>query len=116
MIEYIAPALNYILKALGVRPEYTAVAAAALLRCWSAGDCRTAEKFQDLCRGDPVCEYIKNIVKYKDLTGAKRAFSWYIKCTGRRLVKLLDVEGNIVGYDYTEEFLRKHPPPDFPCR
>lgn len=116
MIEYVTPALAYHLSQLGVREEYIATAAGFLIRCWSKKTCVGAGPYVQLCRNDPVCEYIKYVIERRDLDGAKKAFSWYIKCTGKRLIKALDINGRITYYDYTDEFLRKWPPVPFECR
>lgn len=115
VIEYVTPALIYRLESLGVRGEYIAAAASALIKCWKTGDCRAAHNYKQLCEGDPVCNYIKNIVINNDREGAMRAYSWFILCRGRRLVKLLDVNGTYVPYDYTEWFVAAHPPPFEKC-
>ena len=115
MIEYITPALELRLKQLGVRKEYIAPAVGLLIRCWAGRNCLGAHPYLQLCSGDPLCEYIQNIIRYKDREGALRALAWYVKCTGKGLAKKIEVAGRIVAYDYTEEFLKKHPPPPIPC-
>ncbi|MEM4557783.1 MAG: hypothetical protein QW251_03210 [Desulfurococcaceae archaeon] len=115
MIEYVTPALAYRLEVLGVRKEYITTAASGLLKCWKTGDCRAAGSYKQLCDGDPICNYIKNIVINNDREGAMRTYSWFVLCRGRRLVKLIDVNGRYVPYDYTEWFTITYPPPFEKC-
>jgi hypothetical protein len=115
MIEYVTPALVYVLRSLGVRDRYLSVGSAYLIRCWDRGLCRRAEPYLQICQGDPRCEYIKNVVKKKDWAGALGLYAWYLKCTGRRAVKLLNVEGEAAAVDYTEDLMKRYPPPDLPC-
>mgnify|MGYP001626437210 FL=1 len=113
--SYVFPALEYVLKRRGVRDKYIAVGAGFLLRCWDRGLCGGAGPFLQLCRDDPVCAYIEDVVKKKDAERALGLYAWYLKCTGRRAVKPLDMEGVIEYYDYTDELVKKYAPPGLPC-
>ena len=115
MIEYVTPALIYVLRSLGVRDKYLSVGSAYLIRCWAYKICAGAGPYLQICQGDPRCEYIKSVVEKRDRAGALGLYSWYLKCTGKRLVKLLDVEGVAEPHDYTEDVIRRYPPPDWPC-
>ena len=115
MIEYVTPALVHVLRSLGVREKYLSVGSAYLIRCWDRGLCGGAGPYLQICQGDPRCEYIKSVVEKRDRAGALGLYSWYLKCTGRRAVKLLDTEGVIEPYDYTEDLVKRYPPPDLPC-
>jgi hypothetical protein len=112
---YIFPALEYILKKKGVRDKYIAVGAGFLLRCWGRGLCGGAGPFLQLCRDDPVCAYVEDVVRKRDADRALGLYAWYLKCTGRRAVKPLDVEGAVEYYDYTDELAKRYPVPGFPC-
>lgn len=115
-IAWVTPALIYRLRQLGVREDYLTASAALLLQCWAQGICAPAKDLLKLCSGDPICELVKTSVKTNDIELAYRLKAWYAKCSGRRLVKLIDVEGRIEALDYTEQYIRKWPPPDVPCR
>ncbi len=115
MINYVTPALTYVLKALGVRDKYLSAAAAFLVRCWRYGICVGAGPYLQICAGDPRCEYIKYVVKNRDKRGAMRLYTWFLKCTGRRAVKLVEVDGRTVAHDYTDYLMRRYPPVNWAC-
>ncbi len=115
MIQLLTPALTLRLEQLGVRKEYLATAAGFLIRCWSGNNCLGAYTYIQLCRNDPLCKYIKYVLENDDKEGALRALSWFVVCSGKRLIKNIDIRGRVVSYDYTEEFLKKHPPPAVDC-
>ena len=113
---WVTPTLIYRLKMLGIRPDYLTTSAALLLQCWARGICAPAKDLLELCSGDPICELVKTAVKTNDIELAYRLKAWYTRCSGRRLVKLIDVEGRIEALDYTEQYIRRWPPPDVPCQ
>lgn len=115
MIELVTPALILRLEQLGVRKEYLAAAAGLLTRCWSGNSCIGAYTYIQLCRDDPLCQYIKYVLENDNKEEALRVLSWYIKCSGKRLIKNIDIGGRVVHYDFTEQFLKKHPPLAIDC-
>ena len=110
VINMIKPALIYRLKKY-VDPVFVTSYAAALLMCYSQNICDTVRPLMERIKDDEIIKRVEAAYKYMDEDLAKQLFAWWLRCTRRRRVKLLqrmDTQ-EVFAYDYTEEYLKYDP-------
>ncbi|MEM4964184.1 MAG: hypothetical protein QXT13_08560 [Pyrobaculum sp.] len=64
-----------------------------------------------------VIQFAKKAIVLKDNNMAAQLYSWYLKCTKKRVIRdyMIEETGEIVYKDVTDSFLNLYPPPEFPC-
>jgi hypothetical protein len=113
-VNYAKPAVALALKKYVSNPKFIGVYMSALYMCWKQGICRAVEELPPEALEDPVIKAARAAYELLDEGLAKRLYAWYVRCTGRRLVKLgqLINTGELVVLDLTRGLPE---PPDWPC-
>jgi hypothetical protein len=114
VINYSKPAVALALKKYVGDQRFIGAYTAALYMCWAQGICRALEGLPQEALKDPVIEAARLAYEAMDLDLAKRLYAWYVKCTGRRLVKVgqRTDTGELVPLDLTKGL---PDPPDWLC-
>jgi len=113
-VNYSKPALALALRRYVSNPKFITAYMTALYLCWNQGICRAVEDLPPEALEDPAVKAARAAYELLDVDLAKRLYAWYIRCTGRRLVKLgrLIDTGEVVVLDLTRGL---PDPPDWPC-
>ena len=112
-VNYAKPAVALALKKYVEDPKFISAYMSALYMCWNRGICRAVEDLPSEALEDPIIKTARAAYELLDVDLAKRLYAWYVRCTGRRLVKLgqLTDTGRLVALDLTQGL---PDPPDLP--
>jgi hypothetical protein len=114
VINYSKPAVALALRKYVSDPRFITAYTSALYMCWAQGICKAVDDLPPEALEDPAIRAARLAYELMDLDLAKRLYSWFVKCTGRRLVKVgqrIDT-GELIPLDLTRGL---PPPPDWPC-
>ncbi len=113
-INYAKPAVALALRRYVHNAKFIVTYMTALYMCWNRGICKAVEDLPPEVLEDPAIKAARAAYELLDVELAKRLYAWYVRCTGRRLVKLgqLTDTGEVVVLDLTRGL---PDPPDWPC-
>ncbi len=114
-VNWVKQALAFRLKKYIEDKWLLPVYISGLFMCWKQGICQAVRDLLPTLEKDPIIELCKRAFLKADYTLSRALFGWYLRCSGRRKVKrLMDIDtGQIIYYDYTEEYKRYAL--DLPC-
>jgi hypothetical protein len=113
-VNYAKPAVALALRRYVRDKKFIGTYVSALYLCWKQGICAAVNDLPPEALEDPVIKAARAAYELLDEDLAKMLYSWYVRCTGRRLVKLgqLTDTGELIPLDLTRGLPE---PPEWPC-